>query len=123
MVGEQDAIEAVRRELARIGHAPLDTARSTVSRAMVVGRDTWVVHAVDALSPDEPEWMQQEMDGGPVPHFVDAATGEVFGYDARGRTFFDAADRARHAAELAAAAERRAASSLGSVVRRWLRPR
>lgn len=115
----ENAIDAVTRYLAGIGHHPIDRATAEVTRDVVVGRDTWVVRASDTLNPDEPAWMQTEMDSGPVPHFVDADTGTVFGYEARGRVFFDAADRARHDAELAAAAEQRAASSLGSIVRRW----
>lgn len=116
MISEKDAIEAVHRFRSKRGLALIDKARSTVRRDVVVERDTWVVNAQEALSSDEPDWMQQEYDGGPVPHFVDADTGVVFGYHIRSHILFDPVDRARHEADLA---ERHAASSLRAVVRRW----
>lgn len=93
MITEREAIEVVRRELVRIGHAPLDPERSTVARAVVAGRDSWVVRAASVMS-DEPEWMQVQWEA--VPHFVDAASGRWFGYQVGSvRHFTDPDDRAR----------------------------
>lgn len=94
----------------------MDEARSAVRRAVIAGRDAWVVEVVEALSRDQPAWLQEEVDGWPVPHFVDARTGAVFGYDARSPVFFDAADRTRYENQVLDA--QRGSATVGKVTRR-----
>lgn len=90
-----------------------------MKREIIVWRDSWTLSALDALKPHEPAWTQQHT-GERVRYFVDTVNDEVFGYEARGRIFFDPADRARHDEELAAQAAARDKFPWRAALRRFV---
>ncbi|MBP1853356.1 hypothetical protein [Rhizobium halophytocola] len=85
MVDREAAIETARRFLAARNHPPFDEATLFVERGIEDGRLVWIVIAGDALPESEDDWSQPHP--SPVRYFIDAETGELFGFELeRGHT-------------------------------------